>query len=1037
MAGPTPCVSGDGMAAAASSETVHEECWAAEVDAAVSVQEPEAEAEADGWEIVSHYGDGSERSRLGSGDFGAHQSEQAIFGVDDLPEDLVRGCLDEDCDAQFSEECVAHRCGFCRLLFCEKHLMRFQLTNVRCCSPRLSSRDIGTSSSGVTRVNSSGRPRLSSGSGGFAPAQLQPAALAEAALGPLAAALPGTVPFCRECRAVLAPAALSSSSPASSPRSQAPGQQPRREGIDLSAVASQVQALQKLRVAELRAGCGSSEPAGKEAARNLLLRLLGRLRVCTRPWADVERDWVWHLVEELVAEEPGWIAQFARQADWEREGLAIAGLVEDARARGALPPREAVQVLGCLGRRAATAAAVLGERRLGLVATRAAEAAASMEAIELACCLELLLDAAEALGAAGATGGRRAVMSLLLRAARGAVGSGSGSGAGSGGSHNGDSEAVAEKRSDAAAAFGGELFWALEARLAAGQAGLPPPPPVARPGVDGATASPAAERAAWVSVALQELLRSLPAEAELGLLRQRAWVRHLERGEVDAARAEPGPWCATRAFPLAVWSPRRLCLGAQGRPRASSSKCAPLIVRCRCREVASPSQASAQSGESAASGADGLGKADDPHNKEEAGSDREANSPPASPRLPRARAVPRGPEFSAGILLKRDAGMHREQQVGQTLRLLERLIWEDRNLLTLLTQLGLEPEDVRATYTIAMTGPGTAIVEFVDGASTLREVRAGARGRVAPSTLLEYLRQHNSSRGLATALARLGCTSAISAVLSFVAGLGDRHHENFMVTTDGRLLHVDYGYALGREPFDSVLIHYAVQGGAPAATVQYEELSEALGPDLMRRVFWPIARAAFRRVRQHAGLLVELVHTAVVRDVRWGGQAHGVDERGWATAQAFVTRRCATVLSEPCAERFIHSLLWHCARHERGAKFRDELKGLRLRERTQQAVSRAYGAALSTGRGVSSVVGAAAGVAIGGTGGTRALLQRSSGEARGTAFGLVAGVRELLRDTCGITDAHPAASLLPPAASAPAAPAQAGARNSWGAPVGR
>ena len=43
-------------------------------------------------------------------------------------------------------------------------------------------------------------------------------------------------------------------------------------------------------------------------------------------------------------------------------------------------------------------------------------------------------------------------------------------------------------------------------------------------------------------------------------------------------------------------------------------------------------------------------------------------------------------------------------QVGQTLRLLEILIWEDPELQTLLRGRGLVFEDVRATYAIVMTG---------------------------------------------------------------------------------------------------------------------------------------------------------------------------------------------------------------------------------------------------------------------------------------------------------------------------------------------
>jgi len=230
---------------------------------------------------------------------------------------------------------------------------------------------------------------------------------------------------------------------------------------------------------------------------------------------------------------------------------------------------------------------------------------------------------------------------------------------------------------------------------------------------------------------------------------------------------------------------------------------------------------------------------------------------------------------------------------------------------------------------------------------------------------LEFLRQNNVSRELPCALFRLACTSAISAVLSFVAGLGDRHHENFMITADGRLLHVDYGYALGREPLDSVLLHYAVQGGRPVATLQYEELCEALGPDLMRRVFWPVARAAYLRVRLHSGLLVEMVYAAMVRDMNWG-QAQVAGQRAWGMAQAFVAGRCVMSLSDACAQRFIHALLWHCARNEHGSKVRDELKSLCIRETTHKAVTKGISGALATGRSATAAVGTAAGFAASG-----------------------------------------------------------------------
>eukprot|EP00927_Polykrikos_kofoidii_P066274 TRINITY_DN61902_c0_g1_i1.p1 TRINITY_DN61902_c0_g1~~TRINITY_DN61902_c0_g1_i1.p1 ORF type:complete len:1085 (-),score=167.57 TRINITY_DN61902_c0_g1_i1:43-3246(-) len=1023
----------------------------------VAVQEPEAEDEADGWEIVSRHGAApmtggrGGRPRSSSGDYSPFGDR---FAADEpeIPEDLIMGCLDPECDLQFSECCERFRCGRCHLLFCEKHIVVWPLL-----------RGAGADSRGTCSGGPGSSAEMFGGGGGGGTCDItrgggtwtgnsassrsksprpQPVTLAEAALGmPVSTSLP-TVSLCNECIRSLSPPPAPTRRPTLGPKNlemadpqSQPGGAAQPSGTDVAALAAELQALQDMPIAKIKGySTDEDEPASRVVARGLLMRLLARLRRCLRPWADAEREWVWRLREELIALEPGWLAQFVSQASWEsfEEARGISGLIQKAYARRLICGREALQILAVLGRRASSVVETLGERQLGLIATHAAEAIGTLGKGELACCLELLLDAAQSLGSAGATGGRRAIVGALLCAAGGDAG-------------------------PSAASLRGELFWALEARSATaamtwgGGADHCGVGDGASGGGSAAATAPAETRMGWASLALEELLRSLSNDQELGLLRQRTWVQHLERGEVACARNEPGPWGEARAFPLAVWPPGRLCLGLDGQPRGAASKSAPVILRCRCMEETNSHQDVT---------VEKLEKLVVP-----SAASAELPAPPVNVGDGGGAVA-----SSAGLLLKRDSGMRREQQVGQTLRLLERLIWEEESLCDLLTRAGLQPEDVRATYTIAMTGPATAIVEFVEGACTLREVRAAAHQRTSVSapvggvgnmgTLLEFLRQNNNSRDLPRALARLACTSAISAVLSFVAGLGDRHHENFMVTTDGRLLHVDYGYALGREPLDAVLIHYAVQGGRPIATLQYEELYEALGQNLVRRVFWPVARAAYLRVRMHAGLLVEMVNAAVMRDVRWGRhqlvKSAAADQREWGTAQAFVARRCATALSDSAAERFIHALLWHCARHERGAKFRDELRGLCIREKTHYAVSRAYGAALATGRSASAAVGMAATVvgniaaASGGThhragggcggtvvatsdgvgndghewnrlragspygvgagGGTRSSVattpaRRSApAEPRGLAAGLMLGVRELLKETSAASD---------------------------------
>lgn len=803
------------------------------------VIEPEAEEEANGWEVVAI---GTSRRSSSFSDTGAHSDKVRCDGV---PDDLIMGCLDPNCDKLWSPGESRQRCSACGFFFCKAHIKGPWY--VTC---------FGGSSSGASLLDSLNLPKPG---------------------------LEAQVFLCFRCHNRL-------------PLGD------QLQGHELLLLSAEVCAMKS---SVLDSDATEEESAVKTSARALLLRLLDQLRRCLRSWTDSEREWVWSLASELVERDVGWLAQFFRQSQWTKEE-SVTAVELLAKVHADLPGFESLQILGCLGRSAEAACAHLGERRLGLAAVHATKALQAMNPREISCCLELLLDAAHEFAANGVTGGYLAVLAVL--------------------------QSLSQEKSLDGQALRNEFFWALETRVQT----------VAMNRQKETAASKNYRYAeTWQSKALQELLKNLPQEGELDLMRQHAWVRHMEHGDYDCCTFEPA-WGDTRTFPLAVWPAYRRCTGLHSLQKAES-KSAPLIAKCRYKD------------DSSLPGA--------PAKKSQAKAGSHANH--------RHGERPN----TSGVLLKKDPDMHKEQQVGQVLRLLEILIWKDSELQDLLQREGLDPEDVRATYTIVMTGPGTAMLEFIDGARTLREVRSGPDTSLVSSrlffskgekgTLNTFLRRNNKGEDLPKSLKRLAFTAAISAVLSFVAGLGDRHHENFMVTVDGRLVHVDFGWALGKEPLDAMLIHFAVQGGRPATTIQYDELMDAVGHDMMDRIFWPVVCKAYLCVRRYPGLLAEMFYTAMLRERGAAcGAAAGPAPRGpraWRDAQSFVARNCAAAMPEESAQRFIHSLLQHCTRMERAAHVRDELKGLRLGEKTTEAVSKAWNYAKNTTRSAGSGTRSAAG----------------------------------------------------------------------------
>ena len=84
---------------------------------------------------------------------------------------------------------------------------------------------------------------------------------------------------------------------------------------------------------------------------------------------------------------------------------------------------------------------------------------------------------------------------------------------------------------------------------------------------------------------------------------------------------------------------------------------------------------------------------------------------------------------------------------------------------------------------------------------------------------------------------------------SFISGVGDRHLENLLITENGKLFHIDFGYILGRDP--KVM---------PPPMKLSKEMIEAFGGPTSEHYqkFKSECYTAFLSLRRYANLILNL-----------------------------------------------------------------------------------------------------------------------------------------------------------------------------------
>jgi len=99
------------------------------------------------------------------------------------------------------------------------------------------------------------------------------------------------------------------------------------------------------------------------------------------------------------------------------------------------------------------------------------------------------------------------------------------------------------------------------------------------------------------------------------------------------------------------------------------------------------------------------------------------------------------------------------------------------------------------TYPVLPISKTSGLIDIVDNCDTIYSIQEELK-----STILNYILENNGDMKVREIREKFTKSTAAFCVLTYLFGIGDRHLDNIMVTKDGKLFHIDYGYILGNDP---------------------------------------------------------------------------------------------------------------------------------------------------------------------------------------------------------------------------------------------
>lgn len=121
-------------------------------------------------------------------------------------------------------------------------------------------------------------------------------------------------------------------------------------------------------------------------------------------------------------------------------------------------------------------------------------------------------------------------------------------------------------------------------------------------------------------------------------------------------------------------------------------------------------------------------------------------------------------------------------------------------------------------------------------------------------TILNFFRKHHPSDGADLGVAADVMDTYVKScagycVITYLLGVGDRHFDNLLLTTSGKLFHIDFGYILGRDPKP-----------LPPPMKLSKEMVDGMGGtgSAHYQTFRKLCYTAFLHLRRHSNLILNL-----------------------------------------------------------------------------------------------------------------------------------------------------------------------------------